>query len=169
MAATLVNEYRAGRAKWTGDSRGLSAGGTASAFPGARVVRRQVEQIRPAPTSMPPAAPRSSSVSSSRRPSPARGEELTQAARSPPASSAAETTFDAVVDPIVRNPAGRLRRSLERYYLLSGKHDPVQIALPRGTYVPTFTSREEGEPARPEPLPETSAPPSSRRVARGRR
>src|SRR5688500_13257407 len=46
--------------------------------------------------------------------------------------------FDAVVDPIVRIQAGRLRRSLERYYLLSGRHDAVRIELPKGGYVPTF-------------------------------
>jgi adenylate cyclase len=44
--------------------------------------------------------------------------------------------FDPTVDPIVRIQAGRLRRSLERYYLLSGAGDPVRIELPRGTYVP---------------------------------
>jgi CheY-like chemotaxis protein len=46
--------------------------------------------------------------------------------------------FDAIVDPIVRIQAGRLRRSLERYYLLSGAQDPVRIQLPKGTYVPVF-------------------------------
>jgi adenylate cyclase len=44
--------------------------------------------------------------------------------------------FDPTVDPIVRIQAGRLRRSLERYYLLTGASDPVRIELPRGTYVP---------------------------------
>jgi adenylate cyclase len=44
--------------------------------------------------------------------------------------------FDPTVDPIVRIQAGRLRRSLERYYLLSGASDPVRIELPRGSYVP---------------------------------
>jgi adenylate cyclase len=47
--------------------------------------------------------------------------------------------FDPTVDPIVRIQAGRLRRSLERYYLLSGTHDPVRIELPRGTYVPAVS------------------------------
>ena len=44
--------------------------------------------------------------------------------------------FDPTVDPIVRIQAGRLRRSLERYYLLSGGKDAVRIELPRGAYVP---------------------------------
>jgi len=39
--------------------------------------------------------------------------------------------FDPTVDPIVRIQAGRLRRSLERYYLMSGAEDPVRIELPR--------------------------------------
>jgi adenylate cyclase len=46
--------------------------------------------------------------------------------------------FDAVVDPIVRIQAGRLRRSLERYYLLSGAADPVRIELPKGAYAAAF-------------------------------
>jgi adenylate cyclase len=46
--------------------------------------------------------------------------------------------FDPTVDPIVRIQAGRLRRSLERYYLLGGAGDPVRIELPRGTYVPVM-------------------------------
>jgi TolB-like protein len=44
--------------------------------------------------------------------------------------------FNPTVDPIVRIQAGRLRRSLERYYLMAGAADAVRIELPRGTYVP---------------------------------
>lgn len=54
--------------------------------------------------------------------------------------------FDPTVDPIVRIQAGRLRRSLERYYLLSGAADPLRIELPRGSYVPVArwgTERQE--------------------------
>lgn len=50
--------------------------------------------------------------------------------------------FDAMNDPVVRIEAGRLRRALERYYLLSGSDDPVIIDIPKGTYTPTFTQRE---------------------------
>jgi tetratricopeptide (TPR) repeat protein len=46
--------------------------------------------------------------------------------------------FDPTVDPIVRIQAGRLRRSLERYYLLEGAADSVRIELPRGRYVPVL-------------------------------
>src|SRR5262249_8141074 len=56
--------------------------------------------------------------------------------------------FDAIVDPIVRIQAGRLRRSLERYYLLSGKQEALRIELARGSYVPVFRAGMGGEPAR---------------------
>jgi adenylate cyclase len=42
-------------------------------------------------------------------------------------------------DPVVRIEAGRLRRSLEHYYLTSGKDDPIKIDIPKGGYAPTFT------------------------------
>lgn len=40
--------------------------------------------------------------------------------------------FDQAIDPIVSIQANKLRRSLERYYLLSGKYDPVYIDIPKG-------------------------------------
>jgi adenylate cyclase len=46
--------------------------------------------------------------------------------------------FDPTVDPIVRIQAGRLRRSLERYYLLAGAGDAVRIEMPRGAYGPVL-------------------------------
>ena len=45
---------------------------------------------------------------------------------------------DPVADPIVQLQAGRLRRSLERYYRLTGRHAYVWIELPRGGYGPVF-------------------------------
>jgi adenylate cyclase len=53
--------------------------------------------------------------------------------------------FDPTVDPIVRIQAGRLRRSLERYYLLQGAGDRVRVELPRGTYVPVLRWAEPQE------------------------
>lgn len=82
-----------------------------------------------------------------------RGDDLTQASIATRVFGRRDD-FDPVVDPIVRIQAGRLRRSLERYYLLSGKHDPVRIQLPRGTYVPAFRAHAESEAANtdhPEP------------------
>ncbi|QKK26967.1 adenylate cyclase [Rhizobium hidalgonense] len=61
-------------------------------------------------------------------------------------------------DPVVRIEAGRLRRSLERYYLVAGQHDPVRIDIPKGGYIPSFawscpasadTGDEEAEDAAP--------------------
>jgi len=49
--------------------------------------------------------------------------------------------FDATHDPIVRIQAGRLRRALERYYLVAGVRDPVLIDIPKGRYVPRFVAR----------------------------
>jgi len=49
------------------------------------------------------------------------------------------TDFDPAHDPVVRVQAGRLRRALERYFLLSGGRDPVRIDIPKGGYVPLFT------------------------------
>src|SRR5262245_52262894 len=57
--------------------------------------------------------------------------------------------FDATVDPIVRIQAGRLRRSLERYYLLSGRADGLRIALPRGSYLPVLRWATDGEKRAP--------------------
>jgi adenylate cyclase len=48
--------------------------------------------------------------------------------------------FDPQADPIVRIEARRLRRSLEHYYLTGGRSDPVIISIPRGSYVPLFTT-----------------------------
>ena len=50
-----------------------------------------------------------------------------------------DETFDPEHDPVVRIQAGRLRRALERYYLVAGGDDPVYISIPKGAYVPVFT------------------------------
>jgi adenylate cyclase len=57
--------------------------------------------------------------------------------------------FDAVLDPIVRVQAGRLRRSLERYYLLSGRGDRLRIELPKGGYAPVFVPSPRDANAEP--------------------
>jgi adenylate cyclase len=46
--------------------------------------------------------------------------------------------FDPALDPIVRIEARRLRRALERYYLVAGGRDAVHIDIPKGRYVPVF-------------------------------
>lgn len=50
-------------------------------------------------------------------------------------------TFDAQNDPVVRIEAARLRRALERYYLVAGRDDEILIDIPKGAYRPTFTVR----------------------------
>jgi adenylate cyclase len=94
-----------------------------------------------------------------------RGDALTQAQIATRAFGRRDD-FDPTVDPIVRIQAGRLRRSLERYYLLGGTGDPMRIELPRGTYVPVFRplGEEAGEtgqatrPAEPPAVPGTDWP-----------
>lgn len=49
-----------------------------------------------------------------------------------------DPTFDPQLDSIVRIEAGRLRRSLERYYLTDGLGARLQIDIPRGGYMPRF-------------------------------
>ena len=49
-----------------------------------------------------------------------------------------DDAFDPQADPIVRIEASRLRRSLERYYLIAGQDDPVRIDIPKWGYVPSF-------------------------------
>jgi adenylate cyclase len=51
--------------------------------------------------------------------------------------------FDQATDPIVSIQANKLRRALERYYLTAGKHDPIRIDIPKGTYVPAFHRQTE--------------------------
>jgi tetratricopeptide (TPR) repeat protein len=73
--------------------------------------------------------------------------------------------FDPTVDPIVRIQAGRLRRSLERFYLLGGADDPVRIELPRGSYVPVLrwaglADAPQDETGGPEPLADPGGWPS---------
>jgi TolB-like protein len=53
-----------------------------------------------------------------------------------------DANFDVQNDPVVRIEAGRLRRALERYYLLDGDSAPVVIEIAKGGYVPTFSWRE---------------------------
>ena len=54
-----------------------------------------------------------------------------------------DASFDAQNDPVVRIEAGRIRRALERYYLVCGSSDPIQITIPKGGYAPHFSSDED--------------------------
>lgn len=61
-----------------------------------------------------------------------------------------EPSFDPQSDPIVRLEAGRLRRSLEHYYLTAGRSDPIRIVVPKGGYAPRFEPLCAPEPEPPE-------------------
>lgn len=50
-----------------------------------------------------------------------------------------DSDFDPRVDSIVRVVAGKLRRSLERYYWCEGAANPMRIELPKGSYQPLFS------------------------------
>jgi len=49
--------------------------------------------------------------------------------------------FNPQLDTIVRTHAGRLRRALKEYYYEMGKHDPILIEIPLGSYIPFFLSQ----------------------------
>ena len=53
------------------------------------------------------------------------------------------TDFDGGTDPVVRVDARRLRDKL-REYDEEGRHDPVVISLPKGSYVPVFEANSAG-------------------------
>jgi hypothetical protein len=58
-----------------------------------------------------------------------------------------KTTFDAGEDAIVRVEAHRLRKRLKEYYAGPGKDHAIQLSIPTGTYVPSFTHRPIEQPA----------------------
>jgi len=53
--------------------------------------------------------------------------------------------FDQATDPVVSIHANKLRRALERYYLIAGRNDPIRIDIPKGAYVPTFNHQTTKE------------------------
>ena len=54
--------------------------------------------------------------------------------------------FDPGIDSIVRVEAGRLRQRLAEYYREIGAEDPIEISLPKGTYIPAFNRRQSATP-----------------------
>jgi TolB-like protein len=53
------------------------------------------------------------------------------------------TTFNSHDDAVVRIHAGRLRRTLNEYYLTDGINNPFSIFIPKGNYVPQFRHIEK--------------------------
>ena len=79
-----------------------------------------------------------------------------------------DPSFDPQNDPVVRMEAGRLRRRLERYFLGTGRSDPVRIEIPKGDYAPIFTCRAMRYPPahrRRPSLPGAACSPFARRLA----
>lgn len=71
-----------------------------------------------------------------------------------------EVSFDAQNDPVVRIAAGRIRRALERYYLVAGQADGVTITIPKGGYIPHFEySHCPPMPRLPPPTPDAGSVP----------
>jgi TolB-like protein len=70
--------------------------------------------------------------------------------------------YDPRLDSIVRVEARRLRSKIEEYYAGPGREDQILIRIPRGSYVPTFETREvaapTSAPALASPLPASSVP-----------
>ncbi|EPE97481.1 hypothetical protein [Rhizobium grahamii] len=62
-----------------------------------------------------------------------------------------QVNFDAQNDPVVRIEAGRVRRALERYYLVAGQMDTVTITIPKGGYRPYFEYHCPSAPTLPTP------------------
>jgi len=62
--------------------------------------------------------------------------------------------FDPKADPVVRVQIHRLRLKLQEYYETDGKHDPILIGIPKGSYVPVI----EQLAARPSALDSHSFP-----------
>lgn len=67
-----------------------------------------------------------------------------------------DPSFDPQTDPIVRVEATRLRRALERYYAGAGAADDLEIAIPRGSYVPHFLPRPAAGAMAPATAPATA-------------
>jgi beta-glucanase (GH16 family) len=53
-----------------------------------------------------------------------------------------DVNFDSNIDPIVRVTARSLRKKLDQLYQSDWKDHELQIALPRGRYIPVFTRRD---------------------------
>ena len=68
--------------------------------------------------------------------------------------------FNPELDPIVRIQIGRLRTSLNKYYMGEGKNDALRIFIPKGKYVPSFIEQVEADSESPEIIEEIDKDPS---------
>ncbi len=63
-----------------------------------------------------------------------------------------DTEFDPSTDAVVRVQAGRLRDLLQQYFATEGASDPLQIVIPRGSYIPSYVENQTGEGSGDEPI-----------------
>ncbi len=63
--------------------------------------------------------------------------------------------FDPQSDSTIRVQAGRLRLKIAEYYNSEGAEDPIQLEMPKGTYVVSFHRRERS-PAKQQAIPPLS-------------
>jgi len=70
--------------------------------------------------------------------------------------------YDSAADTIVRSHALRLRRRLEQFFQRAGRHEPLQLIVPRGGYIPLFSIRPEHLPGEERRVDTTSDPDSLR-------
>ncbi len=68
-------------------------------------------------------------------------------------------SYDTRTDPVVRVEARRLRSALDLYYAHEGKEEAARISLPKGGYVPCFSSQEAASPPPAEISPAQISPP----------
>ena len=68
-------------------------------------------------------------------------------------------SYDPRVDTIVRTEARRLRTKLRSYYEGDGASDPIEIDVPKGSYIPQFRHRAASEAAQTGSPQGTSEPP----------
>ena len=68
-----------------------------------------------------------------------------------------DASFDPTTNALVRVEAGRLRRTLKQYYLTYGRDDPVRIDIPKGAYVPAFSSGQPGRGQAPTANPRSGS------------
>ena len=156
-----LSRHAEGRGQAAGAVPAVTAPARDGRAPGARAVRRQLERVMASPDFDAPRRSREFLTFVVEEALAGRGQEITQGTIAVEVFGRRDD-FDATVDPIVRIQAGRLRRSLERYYLLAGKEDPVRMELPKGSYVPIFrTVAAEGGSARPAEAASAPAAPAA--------
>ena len=68
-----------------------------------------------------------------------------------------DESFDPRIDTAVRSEARRLRQKLAEYYQTEGKNDPIEIAVPKGSYRRGF-HKPRGAGARLPPWPRPRLP-----------